>query len=351
MTPLLFGIALVSLPFSYLCVGRYRLWAEKRRILDLPNERGAHTRPVPRGGGIAIAIVSLLGVWSVFSRVAVGNAWRALLAYTLGAVLIAIISWLDDLRSLPSPVRLAAHSLGAGIALAGVGYWSGLNLPLFGSVPLGRFGIVVTFVWIVGLTNAYNFMDGIDGIAGAQAVIAGLGWALLGWHGHETLVAALGVLLATSSLGFLGYNWPPARLFMGDVGSAFLGYSFALLPLLYGRIPGGGDSGGAPLLGALLVWPFLFDTTFTLLRRLSRRENVFSAHKTHLYQRLVSVGRSQRSVTMLYSVLALTGPALGAVWSPDSASGNVPGSLIVPLLCFGLWAYVRSREQKGWLNS
>jgi UDP-N-acetylmuramyl pentapeptide phosphotransferase/UDP-N-acetylglucosamine-1-phosphate transferase len=351
MTLLLFGIALVSLPVTYLCVGRYRVWAEKRRILDLPNERSAHTRPVARGGGIAIAGVTLLGVWSVFWLAAAGNRWQALLAYTLGALLIATVSWLDDLRSLPNWARFAAHSLGAAVALAWVGYWNALNLPLLGSVPLGWFGTVVTFVWIVGLTNAYNFMDGIDGIAGAQAVIAGLGWALLGWQGQEPLVAALGLLLTASSLGFLGYNWPPARLFMGDVGSAFLGYSFALLPLLYARIPGGRDAGGAPLLGALLVWPFLFDTAFTLLRRLCRRENVFAAHRTHLYQRLVGAGRSQRSVTMLYSVLALTGPVLGEVWSPDSAGGDVPGFLLVPLLCFGLWAYVRRREQQGRPNS
>ena len=96
-------------------------------------------------------------------------------------------------------------------------------------MSLGRLGLIITFLWIVGLTNAYNFMDGIDGIAGGQAVVAGLGWAGLGYLTDQPLIGLLGLLLAASSLGFLGHNWPPARIFMGDVGSAFLGFTFAVL--------------------------------------------------------------------------------------------------------------------------
>jgi UDP-N-acetylmuramyl pentapeptide phosphotransferase/UDP-N-acetylglucosamine-1-phosphate transferase len=114
--------------------------------------------------------------------------------------------------------------VGAIIAIAGYGFWGTLALPVVGSVNLGWWGAVLTVMWIVGLTNAYNFMDGTDGIAGSQAVIAGLGWALIGWAAGIPLVGGIGFLIAGASLGFLAHNWPPARVFMGDIGSAFLGY-------------------------------------------------------------------------------------------------------------------------------
>jgi UDP-N-acetylmuramyl pentapeptide phosphotransferase/UDP-N-acetylglucosamine-1-phosphate transferase len=148
-------------------------------------------------------------------------------------------------------------------------------------------------------------MDGIDGLAGSQAIVAGMGWALLGSLSNQPLIGGLGILLAASSLGFLRHNWPPARIFMGDVGSAFLGFSFAALPLLAASAETAGTAGGRwVVIGALLVWPCVFDTAFTLLRRLRNREPIFKAHRSHLYQRLVISGLSHRRVTSIYALLS-----------------------------------------------
>ncbi len=146
-------------------------------------------------------------------------------------------------------------------------------------------------------------MDGIDGIAGAQAVVAGIGWMAVGIIAGTPQVAAVGLLLAAASSGFLLHNWHPAKVFMGDAGSGFIGFLFAALPLLAPRPIGT----ALWLCAVLLMWPFLADTGFTLLRRASRGENVLSAHRSHLYQRLVLTGRSHRDVALVYAGLAFLG--------------------------------------------
>jgi UDP-N-acetylmuramyl pentapeptide phosphotransferase/UDP-N-acetylglucosamine-1-phosphate transferase len=334
------GLSLVVLALSYVGVACLRYWAEQRRVLDIPNERSSHTRPVPRGGGLAIAIVTLAG-GLLFTSLNSVASWPALLAYTMGAALIALISWLDDLYSLPKWVRFATHSLGAMLALWHFGPWLTVDLPLLGRLSLSWLGLPLTFLWIVGLTNAYNFMDGIDGIAGGQAVVAGYSWAILGWLGGQPLLGGLGLLLATSSLGFLGHNWPPARIFMGDVGSAFLGYTLAVLPVIAAQ----GDPRFA-LAGVLVVWPFVFDTFFTFLCRLYRGEDVFSAHRSHLYQRLVIAGASHHSVTVGYICLALTGSALTLVYFLDLPGSPIMVVLLLPMLCLALWVTVVQRERR-----
>jgi UDP-N-acetylmuramyl pentapeptide phosphotransferase/UDP-N-acetylglucosamine-1-phosphate transferase len=332
------GFGALALAFSYLGVVGLRRWAERRHMLDIPNERSSHTRPTPRGGGLAIVLVVLAG-WLVALRLYSDAPAQAGLIYAAGAGLIAAVSWLDDLRSLPNRIRFGAHILGAILAIWAFGYWTDFAVPLVGSIHLGLLGLPITFIWIVGLTNAYNFMDGIDGIAGGQAVVAGSGWAVVGWLTAQPLVGIMGVLLAAASLGFLGQNWPPARIFMGDVSSAFLGYTFAVLAVAAAR-----HDSRLAMVGVLFVWPFVFDTAFTLVRRLSHGENIFVAHRSHLYQRLVIAGCSHRFVTLLYIGLA----AWGVIWALFWLQG-IPGSAIVivvtiPLLCLALWMFVNRRE-------
>lgn len=295
------GIALIAFTASYLLVFSIRRWAEQRLILDIPNERSSHTRPVPRGGGLAIVVISLIGLIIVWI-LRPAWSWLTLIVYVSGAALIAVVSLIDDLRSLPNWVRFIAHSLSAALVILGIGYWSKVSLPFLGTINLGWLGVAITFLWIVGLTNANNFMDGIDGLAGGQAVVAGLGWTILGWSDNQSLVVALGLLLAASSLGFLAHNWSPARIFMGDVGSAFLGYTFAVLPIVAAQ-----REPRFTFAGVLLVWPFIFDTVFTFLRRLLNHENVFIAHRSHLYQRLVATDISHNRVASLYIGLAIIG--------------------------------------------
>ena len=232
-------------------------------------------------------------------------------------------------------MRFAAHSLGAILIIVGFGYWKTVSVPIFDNLHLGWWGLPITFFWIVGLTNAFNFMDGIDGIAGGQGVVAGLGWAVLGWLSDQPLIGALGLLLASTSLGFLGHNWPPARIFMGDVGSAFLGYNFAAIPIITAQF----DT-RLPLAGIMMIWPFIFDTSLTFFRRLSKGENVFIAHRSHLYQRLVIVGYSHRFVSSLYIGLALIGVILALAWTQNITGSPLLIALSVPLLCLMLWAFV-----------
>lgn len=321
---------LLSILASYLGVGLLRRWAKQRNMLDIPNERSSHTLPTPTGGGLVIVLISLLGLTIAWMTV---PAWSFLMLFSFlsGAILIAAVSWWDDLRSLPNRLRFAAHSLGAIVVILGFGYWQNVDLPVLGPHSLGLWGLPITFLWLVGLTNAYNFMDGIDGIAGGQAVVAGLGWMALGWMSGQPLVSVLGMLLATSSLGFLGHNWPPARIFMGDVGSAFLGFSFAFLAVVAAK----SDSRLA-FVGVIFVWPFIFDAGFTFVRRLLNRENVFAGHRSHLYQRLVIAGYSHRTVTLLYCFLAILGGALAMFWWFGVPGAGILLVLALPILCLAL---------------
>jgi UDP-N-acetylmuramyl pentapeptide phosphotransferase/UDP-N-acetylglucosamine-1-phosphate transferase len=336
-----FGLSGLALVVSYWGVANISHWAERRGVLDRPNERSSHSRATPRGGGIAIVVVTLAG-GLLFRSVVPYGSWGEWLSLTAGALLVAAVSWLDDVRTLPNWIRFSVHLAAAAIAVIGIGAWRDLQLPWVGSLHLGWVAVPVTVLWIVGLTNAYNFMDGIDGIAGAQAAIAGLGWAVLGWLTGQMMVATLGLLLAATSLGFLGHNWPPARIFMGDVGSAFLGYMFAVLAVLAGR-------SNPPLgfAGVLLVWPFVFDAVLTFLCRLFRGENVFAAHRSHLYQRLVISGVSHARVSSVYAALALLGVVLAVLFTRAGPAGDMAAAVLIPCGALSLWAAVVGCERRS----
>lgn len=335
------GLGLIAFAFSCSAVAALRRWAEKREILDHPNERSSHTTPTPSGGGIAIVAATLSG-WLVYNWTSM-DYWP-ILPYILGSIVIAVVSWLDDLWTLPTFVRLAIHSACAGLAILSFGYWHTSSVPLFTQFNLGWLGLPLTFLWIVGLTNAYNFMDGVDGIAGLQAVVVGIGWALLGWAGNQPHLSAMGLLIAGASLGFLAHNWSPARIFMGDVGSAFLGYTFAVLPLMTAHVPHG--DARLALVGALLLWIFVFDTGFTFLRRASKGENVFAAHRSHLYQRLVISGCSHKHVTMLYGGMAAVAVGFGFAWWIRIPGAGIAIVALLPLMFLSLVLYITRRELK-----
>ncbi len=319
---------LIAFLASYLGVFAIRRIAQRRGIVDMPNARSSHQIATPRGGGLAIVVVTLCGfiVWQSGARLEMG--W---LGYFSAAVLIAVVGLLDDVRSLSVVLRLAMQTLAAAILIV-----------TFGAVDARMLGILPLLLWLVGLTNMYNFMDGIDGIAAGQAVVAAGFWFALALALHVTPIAVLALLLLASSFGFLLHNKPPARIFMGDAGSTFLGFTFAALPLAMYHFT---NELQMFALGILFVSPFVFDASLTIARRALRRENIFQAHRTHLYQRLVKIGYSHAAVSWLYVFLALIAGGLGllAFWIANWAWLCW---LVVIVMFLGLWGGVTWLERR-----
>jgi UDP-N-acetylmuramyl pentapeptide phosphotransferase/UDP-N-acetylglucosamine-1-phosphate transferase len=302
---------------SYFGVGYFCRIAWKYQILDTPNERSSHSDPIPLGGGLVIALIVLAtGAW-----VANEIDWKRSMIYIVSASIIAWMGWRDDVHKLPAWFRLIVQTLIAIASIWGMGYFKVAAVPLFGQLQLGVVGIVITILWIVGLTNAYNFMDGIDGNAGGVAFSAALGWMVLSFDTGKWFVFWVALAISASSIGFLGHNWTPARVFMGDVGSTFLGYTFAVLSLVSAD-----PTGDALLIGTLLMWIVIMDSFMTFLGRAFKRENVFRGHRSHLFQRLVLGGYKHTTISQLYILLTSIAGLLAYLWSQDDA--------VAPLLIF-----------------
>ena len=325
-TALFFGIAFA---LSWIGVALFRRWSLGRNLLDVPNERSSHVTPTPRGGGLIIALVGLLGYVSAAVLFDVPFSW----GFFAGALLIATVSWLDDLYSLPFWTRLIVHIAGAVILVADLGVWRDVSLPVLSTnVPLGTItGTLITVGWVVWLVNAYNFMDGIDGIAALQATIAGIGWAVLGAAFDLPGLLLVGGLIASASLGFLIHNWQPAKIFMGDVGSAFLGFTLAALPLLAAS-ERREQTSTLPVIAVLFVWYFVFDTVFTLVRRSFGKKRVWEAHREHLYQAMIIGGWSHAAVTLLYGSAA-------AILTGFLCFGLIIGGNYLVLAIFSLFSF------------
>jgi|GEM_PF-49966 len=302
-----FFLAISALVYAFVAILRKK--AANRALLDIPNERSSHSVPTPRGGGLAVVLLTLI-VALVYGFIS--EDWQPVGGYLIGGSAIAVLGWRDDIRSLPARVRLVIHTLVAIVSLAACGYFTVLPFPFTSGIQIGVWGIPLTILWIVGLTNAYNFMDGIDGIASSVALVTGLGWVffLSGYlEAAGSLAFWLALTVAAGSFGFLGHNWQPARIFMGDVCSGFLGYTLAMIPLLVVQHP------SQPwMVGVMLLWVFILDAGITFLRRFFRRERVFAAHRSHLYQRMVNAGFSHSAVSSIYSLLSVVGILLAWGW-------------------------------------
>ena len=334
----LIAVGALATVVSAIGVALFRRNADRLRLLDVPNQRSLHQTPVPRGAGVLIVVITISGcalAWAT-QRSVPGTFEIAALA---GGALVAWVSWFDDRRSQSARVRMAVHLAAAVLVLLPAAGFSATLLPGASAFSVAVAGVVAV-LWLVGLTNAYNFMDGIDGLAGGQAVIAGLAWAALGVTVNDWNLALPGVLIAGSSLGFLLHNWSPARVFMGDVGSTFLGYAFAVLCLM-----GTARHPNLFLPGVLVMGLFVFDTSFTFLRRWRAGENVFGAHRSHIYQRLVIAGMSHSSVVLVYLGIATA----GAIAAYGVASGSPMADRLavagVPLVAASLVWGVGARER------
>lgn len=332
---------LVLTALAYLGVEFVRNWLMKRRVIDLPNERSSHSVPTPRGGGLVIVMITLtVALVSMFLL----QSWKESLVFVIVGCGVAWIGWQDDLKSLSPKFRFILQALAALATILGLGYFDSVTIPLIGELHLGLIGIPITLLWIMGLINAYNFMDGIDGISGSVALTAAMGWMLfLGVNGQfSSPIFWIALAIAASNLGFLGHNWSPARIFMGDVASTFLGFCFAVLPLL--SVDKVQD---AFMLGVIVMWAYILDTLITFIRRLFKRERVFSAHRTHIYQRLVISGYQVSSITSLYLLLTSLGVVLAYAWI--QGYGFAPAAIIIglPLIWIILIGFTKYRENKS----
>lgn len=275
----------------------FRRRALARQWLDVPNERSSHVMPTPRGGGVVLATVFLLlaGLQGATSL-----SGLSFLIVLLSAAAVALCGAVDDRISLSPRARLSLQGLAAAGVLVAIG---GLPaLPVFGQVwGLGWAGHVLAWLFLLWLLNLFNFMDGIDGIAATQAISVLAGGALCHWiAGIQLDLATLALLLAAACAGFLCLNWPPARIFMGDSGSAFLGFVIAAFALLAAH--------GEPSLfwcWVLLMGVFVVDATWTLCRRLLRGEKVWQAHRSHAFQRASRRFGAHRPVTLAVLLINL----------------------------------------------
>lgn len=299
-----------------------------RSLLDAPNERSLHSVPTPRLGGVAIVasvLIASAATWSL-------SSWEVKVLAGIGAV-VALVGLRDDLKPMSASVRIVLQLVAAAALLWGVGVPPMLVTAEY-ALPLPKLVTgALLVVWIVGLLNIYNFMDGMDGLAGTQTVSAGAAFALLSTGGASAFAAGL----ASAAGGFLVHNAPPARLFMGDAGSTFIGMSFAALGVL-------GMHQGLPItVSALVLAPFLLDGTFTIIRRARRGEKIWQAHRTHLYQRAVQTGLGHKDVLVVYTLWMAVALAAGVASQIGAVAIGVGWATMLAGLAL-VWRWVEARE-------
>ncbi|SDG66432.1 MraY family glycosyltransferase [Roseospirillum parvum] len=300
--------ALVGL--AWLATAGALRWLRHRQVLDMPNHRSSHHLPTPRGGGLAVigvGLAALLAHHLTWGGDGLGQVGWVLAA----ALLLAGVSWLDDIRGLPAVPRLIAHLAAAGIGVAAL---PGEGLP--GLLPGWIEAPLLVVAW-AGFLNVVNFMDGIDGITGVEGIAIAAGAAVVGWQAAlPGDLAAAGLIVACVLLGFLPWNWHRAKLFLGDVGSIPLGYLLGWLLLLL-AVKG--------QWAAALILPlyYLVDGGQAILTRLMKGENILTPHRRHAYQKAVDAGWPHDRVAALIGVvnLALVALALGSVGADPAGQG------------------------------
>jgi Fuc2NAc and GlcNAc transferase len=298
----LLGFLVSMFGLSFVFTYKVRNYTVKQQILDIPNERSSHAAVTPRGGGLGFVIVFLLGLGVLRFMGLIGL--HPFLALVGGGVLIAAVGWKDDTAGLTPRVRSFFHFLAATWAVYCLGGFSAINVG-FADWHLAWVGSIVAVIGTVWMINLYNFMDGVDGIAGTESIsVAAIGGLLLLWQ-QSFSPAVVCFLLAASVAGFLMWNWPPAKIFMGDVGSGFLGFIFAVMAMWSEQ------SGAVPfIIWILLLGVFVIDATVTLIKRLRRGEKLYEAHRSHVYQLAVQAGYSHKHVT---SMVLLINVLLGII--------------------------------------
>lgn len=301
---------------STLLVGLIRRYARRAALMDIPNERSSHTAPTPRGGGLGIVLSYSAGVLALALSGVIG--WTFAMVLLATSLAVSIVGFLDDRGGMPVSIRFTVHLAASAAFTTYAGIGTLLGISWLDAVPVVSF--VIVWLAMTWLLNLFNFMDGIDGIAATEAICVAASLAITANRGTPDASLAFCVLLSAACAGFLCWNWAPARIFMGDVGSGFLGFVIGALCL--STVRDTGISGWVPL---ILLAVFVSDATLTLLRRVARGERWAAAHRMHAYQWLSRRWRSHARV-----VLAMI--AVNVLW----------------LLPLAVWA-ARRPQQAGWI--
>lgn len=327
------GVFVATLALTWVA----RRYALRRELLDHPGRRRSHASPTPRGGGIAIVSALLVASPWVFGLDF--HAWPQLAACLGGLAAVAGIGWLDDHRPLPAWLRLLVHFSAASVA--------GFALLGYARTPMQWLEMAAIVAFVAGCVNAWNFMDGIDGLAASQTILAAAA-LLFGGYWLDGVWRGFAGLLVASTLGFLPFNFPRARIFLGDAGSGAMGYAVACL-LLRAVVAGG-------LPATLALWiasAFLLDAGLTLLSRIGRGRRWWMAHREHLYQWLVRSGRSHVGVTLLYALWTLCAAASAIAVAARTGAGEWFGACALSFGCLSwlwlrkrIWMAVRHRPQR-----
>jgi Fuc2NAc and GlcNAc transferase len=278
----------------------YRYYALTSSLIDIPNHRSSHLVPTPRGGGISIVITYLLTVSLLQDRLALNVAnWGA---FVLPGVFLSIVSYIDDRGHVRAGWRLVFQVLAASVTVYLLGGL--LSISLFGYEITSLWGLsLLAIIGLVWLINLYNFMDGIDGIAGVMAISVSVSLAVLLWLTESSSsLFHLSLILAAATAGFLWFNFPKASIFMGDVGSCFLGLILGVFILKSGQ-----ENQAFYWAMLILLGTFILDATITLIRRAWRRQKIYMAHREHAYQHLSRHWKSHSKVTLTYGCITLMG--------------------------------------------
>lgn len=314
----------------------------KLQILDIPNNRSLHSLPVPRTGGVAIllGVAVSLGMLAFFTDKELRSSQ---LSIVLSVAIVAVISFLDDWQGLPALPRFTSHVVSASIVVFNGFALESIQLPGIAWQFPEWVSWVLTVPFIVWFVNLYNFMDGMDGFAGGMAIIGFGTLSLIGYMNGEQTYALVTGCVAASAGGFLVFNFPPARIFMGDAGSSVLGFLAAFAILWGSRV------GILSFWVSILVFsPFVIDASVTLFRRLWNCEKIWQAHKSHYYQRLVGLGWSHKKTVLSEYALMICCSVTAIVVTSKSASNGV----MISVFCLWLLVYIGlisavNRMEKG----
>lgn len=336
-TGLLVLLLLLVAAASAVLVGRLIVYLNQRKIVDTPNDRSLHQGSVPRGGGLVIAailVVSLLVMATISAR------YEVFTGLALCVLAWAGLSWWDDQHDLSPRRRLIFQILFAVLTIMAFGYVPQVQLNADVTIQLYGFGAVLTFVGLMWLANLYNFMDGMDGLAACQSIIASITLAFWFWQAGDPHLSLICLLLAASCYGFLWWNWHPAKIFMGDVGSVTLGAFFGVMIVF------ASNRYEIPVISFVLLFGvFVFDASITILRRILRREKFWLPHRSHYYQRLAICGFDHAKIVIGLTLLMLICSLIASVTvlDHDRIAYGVVIELVLLLLAAG---YVISQESK-----